>query len=85
MNWTWEADYEHPQSWTFEIEREMMRDIMNNTKVPSFFLRVFDAEGIQLFDYVQDELDIAQEQAQEKWGVPMECWKVVNEGTDALP
>ena len=63
MNWTWEADYEHPQSWTFEIEREMMRDIMNNTKVPSFFLRVFDAEGIQLFDYVQDELDIAQEQA----------------------
>lgn len=84
MNWKWKANYQHAQSWTFEIERETMREIMNNTQVPGYFLRAFNADGVQLFDYLQDELDICQEQAEEKWGVPTDCWKVIEEGSDPL-
>lgn len=85
MNWKWKAMYDHPQSWTFEIEREVMRNAVNNQNFVGFYLRAFDAEGEQHFDYLQEELEICQEQAEEKWGVPMDCWKVVEEGADALP
>lgn len=40
------------------------------------FLRVFDVEGSKIFDYMQEELDVAQGQAFDKWNVPINSWVV---------
>ena len=42
-----------------------------------YCLYVYGADGRCTHDYLQEELDIAQDQALRKFGVPLEAWQAV--------
>lgn len=72
----WVSSYVHPEKWTFVIEKELMRDIINQEDIEGYYLRVSDSNSNDLYNYLQDELDVAQDQAFEKFGVPLDSWVV---------
>lgn len=70
----WISNYQHPKGWRFEIETDAMQNLINKTEVVVFLLQVVDAAGNEMYDYLQEELDVAQHQAFERWGVPLDSW-----------
>jgi len=70
----WVSNYKHPEGWTFEIESEILFDLNTKENVTFFNLLVMDANGEEIRDYLQEALDIAQDQAFEDFGVPLDSW-----------
>jgi hypothetical protein len=48
----------------FEIEQDIV----------GFYLRLFDINGTNIADYLQDSLNNAKAQAKEEYGVPYDAW-----------
>lgn len=57
--------YIHPKGWEFEIEED---------EALGFYLWIYKDE--ETMDYLQDTLAIAQLQAFEDFGIPMDSWIV---------
>lgn len=47
---------------------------IEHDEIAGFYLYVFDVPNDEWYDYLQDTLDAAKEQAFEEFGVPMDSW-----------
>ncbi len=73
----WIADIALPKPMHFVIEQQKLTSLMPG--VPDqfgYYLFVFE-NGRDLYDYMQDELEIAIDFAFSKFGVPKEAWRQV--------
>lgn len=70
----WLSQYKHPQACRFEIEQQQLRSAKTGRTIEVFYLFVFDAQGNNTHDFMQDTLEIAQEQAYEDFHVPLDSW-----------
>ncbi len=73
----WIAHFDHPQGWRFEIERQKLQNLTLGVEMDGFYFYVYDQNGFDTHDYLQDTLEIAMEQAFEDFGVPLDAWKRV--------
>ena len=70
----WRSNYKHPEGWTFAIEHEVVFESGSQQYMDAFYLIVTHADGNDMFNYLQDEFDVATHQAYHRWGVPEDSW-----------
>lgn len=66
----WVSSYAHPENWNFEITRDSKA---------GYYLWIFKNE--ETMDYLQDTLEMAQEQAYEDFDVPLSSWAEMPDNT----
>jgi hypothetical protein len=75
MKWT--AETKTPKARRFVIEKQLLRSLTpGEADMDGYYLFVWEEERC-LYDYLQDTLEIAMEQALEEFGVPLDAWKRV--------
>ncbi len=75
----WKSTYKHPDGFSFVIEHEKAWDSIGLKYVDMYYLIGFDQEDVDFCNYFQEELDVCQQQAQRKFGVPEDSWVETDE------
>lgn len=80
------SEYKHPRGMNFIIQQEDLHNVTDDIfmrefclyvyEVPELFYEDSEADDCTNFQdkYCQDELEISQRQAFEKFGVPLDSW-----------
>lgn len=63
----WEAEIENPKK---------LRFIIDYDEYAGYYLYVYEGD-VDIYDFLQDTLEIAKRQALEDFGVPLDAWKQV--------
>jgi len=64
----WRTNFVHPQRWIFEIAQDTSA---------GYYLYIWDENGNNTHDYLQNTFEAASEQALEDFGVPLDSWQPV--------
>lgn len=75
----WKSNYKHPEGLGFVIEYEKAWDSIGLRYIDLYYLIGFDKEDRDICNYFQEGLDVCQEQAFEKFGVPEDSWEETDE------
>jgi len=71
------SNFKHPKGLTFKIEHTNLFDTNDNIVGEGYYLYVYDKDGFNSIDDLQDTLNFAKEVAFEDFGAPMDSWKEV--------
>lgn len=70
----WAAETRTPKHIRCIIEKEILRDILNNKYLDGYYLYVYEGNNERCtWDYLQDTLEIAQRQAFKEFNVPLDA------------
>jgi hypothetical protein len=78
--WTgkkWITDYKHPDGTLCAIEESRFYNLADKTTSEHFYMYAWATN--EAYDYLQDTLEAAKDDALEYFGVPMDSWKEVEE------